>query len=112
MPITPDYTRSTKPIINKVEKQLCQPINHCVIAVYRNGYDYIGFHSDKMLDIQNQSQIASISLGTKRKFIFKELNGGTNEDHILLNHGSLIVIGPETNQYFRHSIPKDKVCVQ
>ena len=110
MPIRSRYSKSVKIIIDLVQKQISQPINHVVTAIYRDGRDFIGFHSDKMLDIMKNSQIGSISLGTKREFVFKELDkekGKEKQDHIILYHGSLIVIGPETNKYFRHSIIKN-----
>eukprot|EP01084_Bolivina_argentea_P197028 337706_1 len=102
MPIS-TYTKSISRIIECVEKQISQPINHAVVALYRNGSDHIGYHVDKMLDIKTGSQFCSISLGTKREFAFKEIDGN-GEVHIMAHHGSIVVIGPETNKYFKHTV--------
>lgn len=80
------------------------PLNHCVGNLYRNQNDSIGPHKDKMLDILEGSHIVSLSFGAVRPIVL-ESDAGVQQE-VLLPHGSLFVIGPETNKTWRHSIPR------
>eukprot|EP01084_Bolivina_argentea_P067519 122943_1 len=100
-------TAFTPSIINIAfitQQHICQPINHCVINLYRNGNDFIPYHNDNTLDIKNQSVISTISLGATRLYV---LQSKTKTITIKLQHGSLLILGPKTNQKWKHSIIKD-----
>ncbi|GAB5363870.1 hypothetical protein AAMO2058_000920500 [Amorphochlora amoebiformis] len=104
---TVGWTKCVRSIRNKCEKLIKHKLNHCVLNLYRNKDDYIGPHSDKMLDIQQGSQIISISLGEMRPMILIS-NDCKHMQTIHLPHGSIFVIGPKTNKLWKHSIPKVK----
>jgi len=77
-------------------------LNHCVGNLYRNERENIGPHRDKMLDILEGSLIFTLSLGAERPMVL-ECNG--LQQVVPLRHGSLFVIGPETNRLWSHALP-------
>jgi len=85
-----------KPLIN-------QTMNHCVTNYYRNGKDHISHHNDKVLDLNRDGVIVSVSLGDPR---ILELRQRKNKDliRVLLPHRSMLVLGPLTNTEWTHSI--------
>lgn len=53
-------------IREQVEKVLRHPVNHVLIQYYRTGNDYISEHSDKTIDVVQDSKIVNVSLGAER----------------------------------------------
>lgn len=51
-----------------------EPPNFVFVNKYRNGRDYIGFHSDDERDLKGKFPIISISLGEKRDFVIRRKN--------------------------------------
>jgi alkylated DNA repair dioxygenase AlkB len=103
LPVSPTVDRIRK----LVEEKINQKLNHAVVLCYRTGDDMIGPHQDKTLDIEKDSYIVSISLGAERYFEFTKLDG-THRQRLLLPHGSLLVIGPRTNELYKHALPRQK----
>lgn len=78
--------------------------NSCLLNYYKNGSEYIGYHSDK--EIVKNSDVATISLGSKRDFYFKRKNTKGETIKTYLDSGDLCVMNYETQKLFTHSIPK------
>jgi len=93
-----------KEICAKVNKKTGCYFNFCLINKYRDGNDYIGPHRDDENDLTS-STIAGVSFGAERKIRFTKVDNDDQYDK-LLNHGSLYVMYPPTNQYWKHAIPK------
>lgn len=81
-----------------------QTMNHCVTNYYRDGNDFIGHHSDKDLDLNRDGVIVSVSLGDERILELRRRQEPQDVTRIALPHGSMLVLGPKTNQLFSHSI--------
>jgi alkylated DNA repair dioxygenase AlkB len=82
-------------------------LNHAVVLCYRDGNDSIGLHQDKALDIKQNSNICSISLGAERP-LWLQSPDGSRVQQVMLPHGSLFVLGPKTNDNeggWKHAIP-------
>jgi len=89
----------------RAERRTGLVLNHAVILLYRDGEDCIGFHKDKTLDLDDRSSIVSISLGAERPYVLRDdIFRPNHEQEFVLPHGSLLVLGPATNQKFYHSI--------
>jgi alkylated DNA repair dioxygenase AlkB len=86
-----------------------QTMNHCVANLYQNGADFIGHHSDKDLDLNRSGVIVSVSFGDERVLELKRRAPAPQDvTRIPLPHGSMLVLGPNTNRHFTHSIiPKE-----
>ncbi|KAJ9200375.1 hypothetical protein DTO021D3_8167 [Paecilomyces variotii] len=108
-----------------VEPILGHPLNHVLIQLYRDGQDRISEHSDKTLDIVRGSFICNVSLGAQRVLILRTKASGISStasqtsgddadiasrksQRVPLPHGSLFILGPETNQRWLHGIRPDK----
>lgn len=89
----------------KIEKQLNQSFNGCLMNYYHDGADGMGWHADDEKSIQPNSCIASISLGASRNFDFKHRQTG-QKVRIPLLPGSLLVMQGETQQHWLHALPK------
>jgi len=81
-----------------------QEMNHCVTNYYRDGFDFIGHHSDKDLDLDKDGVIVSVSFGDERILELKRRASPYDTTRIVLPHGSMLVLGPFTNKFFTHSI--------
>eukprot|EP00539_Tryblionella_compressa_P004135 CAMPEP_0178734526 /NCGR_PEP_ID=MMETSP0744-20121128/1390_1 /TAXON_ID=913974 /ORGANISM="Nitzschia punctata, Strain CCMP561" /LENGTH=474 /DNA_ID=CAMNT_0020386811 /DNA_START=32 /DNA_END=1456 /DNA_ORIENTATION=+ len=85
-----------------------QTMNHCVTNYYRNGDDFIGHHGDKDLDLNRKGVIVSLSLGDERVLELRRRAQPQDVTRVRLPHCSMLVLGPNTNREWTHSVlPKD-----
>jgi len=99
------------PIISNIQQRLNKisvTYNCCLANLYRDGKDYMGYHSDNEAALKVNPSIASLSLGASRKMLFKHKK--TDERiELILHSGDLVLMTDwETQQYWKHSIPKTK----
>ncbi len=109
---TENLSESVKYILDLAKHEVNDDgLNHCVCTLYRDSNDSLAFHKDKILDLEEDSLILSISFGEARPIVFKETSG-KREQTILLQPGSLLAIGKKTNQQWIHAIPKLDTAVE
>ncbi len=89
-----------------------QTMNHCVTNYYRDGNDFIAHHSDKDLDLNREGVIVSVSLGDERVLELRRRQEPKDVTRIVLPHGSMLVLGPKTNQFFSHSILANEEAIK
>lgn len=99
------WTETLKLIKNKVEEISNEKYNSCLLNLYHDGKEGMGWHSDDEKMIVPKSAIASVSFGAMRKFVFKHKIDKTQVSTILEN-GSLLVMKGETQIDWLHSLPK------
>lgn len=81
--------------------------NSCLLNLYHSGEEGMGWHSDDEKELVKDGTIASISLGAERPFVFKHKK--TKEKvEVMLQSGSLLLMGGVVQQYWQHSLPKRK----
>nr|XP_045596158.1 DNA oxidative demethylase ALKBH2-like [Procambarus clarkii] len=88
--------------------------NFVLVNRYKDGSDKMGEHKDDEKDLDPRIPIASVSLGQARDFYFrhqdarppKKLNIEKVQLH--LQHGSLLLMNPPTNQFWYHALPPRK----
>ena len=101
-----DALRSIKERLEKKSKHI---YNFCVIQRYPHGGVGINRHADK--EMVEGSTITGLSLGSKRviRFTPSPLLKKYNMDpfELALDHGSVYMMKPPTNQYWMHEITKD-----
>ena len=84
--------------------------NACLLNLYHDGEEGMGWHSDDEKEIIPNSSIASLSFGAERKFAIK--HKATNETHsILLENGSLFEMLGSFQKHWLHSMPKSKKII-
>jgi len=85
--------------------------NSCLVNLYRDGSDSVGWHADDepMLGPSpDDIRIASISLGADRRFLLRENADRSRKSEFLLGGGSLLVMGGDLQKTHQHSVPKTK----
>jgi len=107
-----EWTPLAKKLKEKVEKQTGKTFTYAQLNWYRDGNDYIGYHTDS--EIKDGDIIASISLGAKRKFVFRHKDYKTRKNiktkhEFMLEDGSLIVMDENAGKKkWKHTLPKMK----
>jgi alkylated DNA repair dioxygenase AlkB len=91
----------------QVESYLKFSFNSVLVNLYRNGDDYVGWHSDNEPELGEQPFIASLTFGAERQFEFRHKKSSEN-GRILLRSGTLLIMHPDFQHYWLHSVPIDK----
>ncbi len=103
-------TRPWTPLLSgirtQVESCLNFPFNSVLVNLYRTGEDYVGWHSDNEQELGNQPFIASLTLGSERHLHFRHKKS-SDLGQLLLPNGSLLVMKPNFQHDWLHSIPID-----
>lgn len=81
--------------------------NSCLLNLYHSGEEGMGWHSDNEPELVNNSSIASLSLGSTRKFAFKHKESGKKVE-LFLEGGSLLDMKGEVQHFWKHTLPKSK----
>ena len=74
--------------------------------LYRDGRDYMGWHSDDERALGPRPVIASLSLGATRIFRLKHRRDARHALSLPLGAGSLLVMRGDTQRSHRHALPK------
>ena len=95
---------------NGIEELYKFQFNYVLINLYRDGSDYISYHSDGESIGEGKNIIAGISLGATRKFVMRHNSWKANsiaKKEFNMESGSLIMmVGDNTQKYWKHSVPK------
>lgn len=94
-----------------VEAASHETYNACLLNLYHNGEEGMGWHSDDERSIVSNSCIASVSLGSDRKFSFRHKKSRQIVDAVLQN-GSLLLMKGITQNCWQHALPKMKKMKQ
>jgi alkylated DNA repair dioxygenase AlkB len=74
-------------------------------ALYRDGRDSVAWHGDTVARDLPQALVATVSLGSPRRFLLRPTEGGASIA-FALGGGDLLVMGGSCQRTWRHSIPK------
>jgi alkylated DNA repair dioxygenase AlkB len=94
-----------------VEKYAETKFNSCLLNLYHNGNEGMGWHSDDEESLGKNNTIASLSFGAERKFSFKHKQTKQTVS-LVLEHGSLLIMKGGTQSHWLHSLPKSKNITQ
>ena len=75
-----------------------------VIATHYNDNDFIGWHHDKTLDIREDSLIIIFTFGARREFHIRDKASHEVEHVVVMEPGSMLVLGWQTNLVKEHSV--------
>jgi alkylated DNA repair dioxygenase AlkB len=81
--------------------------NSCLLNLYHNGNEGVGWHSDGEKSPGKNITIASLSFGAERKFSFKHKQTKQTVS-LVLEHGSLLIMNDATQRNWLHSLPKSE----
>ncbi|HEY6883664.1 MAG TPA: alpha-ketoglutarate-dependent dioxygenase AlkB, partial [Nitrososphaeraceae archaeon] len=101
------WTKELYELKQIVQEYAGRKFNSCLLNLYHNGNEGIGWHSDDEKPLGKNNTIASLSFGAERKFSFKHKQTKQIVS-LVLEHGSLLVMKDATQSNWLHSLPKSK----
>lgn len=101
------WTEELLELKDLVEQTSNEKFNACLLNLYHDGSEGLGWHSDAEKALEKDGAIASISLGAQRKFAFKHRQRKETIS-LLLEHGSLLVMKGKTQAHWLHRLPPTK----
>ena len=111
------WTKQMLHVKRHIEQQLSSiginvDFNSCLLNHYPSGTDGMGYHADDEKELGAQPIIASLSLGARRKFVFKHKTIRQKNKpvkvELYLESGQLIVMHGDTQDFWMHTITKTK----
>lgn len=107
--VAKDWSEEKVPTLYKikefVKEELKFPISYVLVNYYRDGSDYIGYHSDDEKDLDDRYPIISLTLGANRPFRFRHKVSGQVYEQILEDN-SLTLMKPPCQRLYKHSLVK------
>jgi len=76
---TENWTPTVKDVCDRASIEIGQTLNHCVCTLYRDENDSLAYHTDKLLDLDEDSYVLSVSFGAPRPIVFQEIDGKDNQ---------------------------------
>ena len=95
----------------KIEEVTGEKFNSCLLNLYHDGSEGMAYHSDGEKDLKKNGAIASVSFGAERKFFFKHKTSKERVE-LVLEHGSLLIMKDETQDFWLHRLPTSKKITQ
>ena len=91
-----------------VQTRTGHTFNSCLVNLYENGSQGVGWHSDDEAVLGANPLIASLSLGGTRRFDLRRKGGSRIEHSLTLGHGSLLVMAGATQHHWQHQVAKTR----
>ena len=99
------WTEELLRIKQAVEKISGVTYNSCLLNLYEDGEQGMGWHHDDEKGLGKDANIASVTFGAERRF---DMRHKKNKEKIslILEHGSLLIMRGTTQTYWHHQLPK------
>ena len=97
-------------IKNKLEAVAQWQFNSCLLNLYHDGSEGMGWHSDNEKELERMAPIASLSLGGERKFTFRHKTDKTTVS-LVLENGSVLLMHAPNQEFWAHSLVKTKLPI-
>lgn len=99
-------TETLQQIENKIYEFCDASFTTVLLNMYRNGKDSNGWHADNEPELGKNPVIASVSLGAPRFFHLRHNLDPKQRYKIILEHGSLLLMGGATQHFWKHQVAK------
>jgi alkylated DNA repair dioxygenase AlkB len=96
------------PLKQEAEKQAGQTFNCVLLNWYKDGTDYMGWHSDDEKTLGPAPVVAMLSLGVTRSFLFRLKSNHKVKHCMELENASWLIMHPSTQILWQHSLPVRK----
>jgi alkylated DNA repair dioxygenase AlkB len=100
------WTPAVAELKTAVEAACHTPFNSVLLNRYCNGADSMGWHADREPELGKEPVIASVSLGSTRRFDLQHNKTRVVQSY-QLKGGSLLVMRGRTQAEWRHRVPKE-----
>lgn len=104
------WTAELQNLRSIVEQVTDTRYNSCLLNLYHNGNEGVGWHSDDEKCLVENAPIASLSFGAERTFRFKHKQTGRLIS-VVLENGSLLLMSGAIQKHWLHSLPKSKTIL-
>ena len=105
-PALPEPLRAARVAVERFARTR---FNSVGLNFYRDGQDSVAMHSDRNEGLVAGSPVAVLSLGsTRRMHIQSKTVRGRRSFDVLLEPGSVILMGGEAQRFWEHGIPKTR----
>ena len=82
----------------------------CLVNLYRDGSDAVTWHGDTVRKVLRDPLVATVSLGARRSFLLKPVEGGPVARRYGPGGGDLIVMGGACQHEWLHTVPREKTA--
>jgi alkylated DNA repair dioxygenase AlkB len=93
------WTKELSELKQIVEEYAGIKFNSCLLNLYHNGNEGMGWHCDDEESLGKNNTIASLSFGAERKFSFKHKQTKQTVS-LVLEHGSLLLMKDATQRNY------------
>jgi alkylated DNA repair dioxygenase AlkB len=100
------WPAALRPLRERLRAETGTDFNGVLANLYRDGHDSMGWHADDERELGKRPLIASVSLGVSRRFLIRHREQTSRRLSIDLAPGSLLLMGGDTQQNYRHALPK------
>lgn len=102
------WTADLKSIKEKTEHITGHAYNSCLLNLYRDGNDSMGWHRDNEKELGPEPVIASVSFGAARTFLFRNYENKKEQVALELRSGEVLLMKGTTQTFWQHALPKRK----
>ena len=102
------FTEELELIKNRLQAFTQQEFTHVLCNYYRDGQDSMGWHRDNEPVLGKNPTIASLTFGATRSFQLRPYGKKEPKLSLELSHGSLLLMGGESQHFWEHQLPKTK----
>jgi alkylated DNA repair dioxygenase AlkB len=102
------FTEELELIKNRLQAFTQQEFTHVLCNYYRDGQDSMGWHRDNEPVLGKNPTIASLTFGATRSFQLRPYGKKEPKLSLELTHGSLLLMGGESQHFWEHQLPKTK----
>jgi alkylated DNA repair dioxygenase AlkB len=102
------FTEELELIKNRLQAFTEQEFTHVLCNYYRDGQDSMGWHRDNEPILGKNPTIASLTFGATRAFQLRPYGKKEPKLSLELSHGSLLLMGGESQHFWEHQLPKTK----
>ncbi len=102
------FSEELEQIKHRLQAFTNQEFTHVLCNFYRDGQDSMGWHRDNESVLGKNPTIASLTFGATRVFQLRPYGKKEPKLSLELSHGSLLLMGGESQHYWEHQLPKSK----
>ncbi|MBE7691248.1 alpha-ketoglutarate-dependent dioxygenase AlkB family protein [Tenacibaculum piscium] len=95
-------------IKEQIDKIAKVEFNSVLMNWYRDGEDYINWHTDAEKELGKNPVIGSVNFGETRRFLIRRNDDNKIKLEFPLKHGTLLIMSGELQHFWQHSVPKEK----
>ena len=100
------WTDELLQIKEKIEAEAKVKFSSVLLNRYRDGQDYVGWHTDAEKELGKNPVIGSVNFGATRKFQLRRIDDHKEKFEVELKHGTFLLMQGSTQHYWQHQVPK------